>query len=263
MKKYAIIGEHLGHTISPLIYNTLFERLKIDAHYEKIEIPMANFDHDVEEMIRGLEGFNVTIPYKGMILSHLMSISEDAKNMMAVNVVDRSMNGFNTDWQGFYESVKDVILNGDSAIVIGAGGAAKAVCFALKKMHMKIYVKNRSLEKAMELEKLFGASLEEPEFENVAIVINATPLGMYPNVDEMPEIDLTKFSQNCVVYDLIYNPSPTKFLRYASELGFRTIDGYKMLVSQAILNLKIWSMADVAEYLSSIGDQFHSVLNGL
>ncbi|HEU24341.1 MAG: hypothetical protein C0176_00960 [Mesoaciditoga sp.] len=98
MKKYAIIGEHLGHTVSPVIYNTLFKRIKIDATYGIIEIPKANFDRDVEEMTKTLDGFNVTIPYKEMILVHLKAFSDDAKSMMAVNTVDLSMTGFNTDW---------------------------------------------------------------------------------------------------------------------------------------------------------------------
>ncbi|MCL4407014.1 MAG: shikimate dehydrogenase [Thermotogae bacterium] len=263
MKKYAIIGEHLGHTISPSIYNALFKRIKIDATYGIIEIPKANFDRDVEEMTKMLDGFNVTIPYKEMILPHLKAFSDDAKSMMAVNTVDLSMTGFNTDWQGFYESIKNVDLKGDSAFIIGAGGAAKAVCFALKKMHMKIYVKDRTPSKILELKKLFGVNLEDPLFENVAIVINATPLGMYPNVDDIPDIDLKKFTKDCVVYDLIYNPAPTKFLKYASTIGLRTIDGYKMLVNQAILNLKVWSMEEVAEYLLSVSDQFHSILDSL
>ncbi len=263
MKKYAIIGEHLGHTISPAIYNFLFKKLDINASYETIEIPMENFDRDVEKMTKALNGFNVTIPYKEKIISNLTAISDDAKSMMAVNLVNESMMGFNTDWQGFYESLKDVDLSGDSAIVIGAGGAAKAICFALKKMHMKIYIKDRTPEKALKLKKIFEANLDEPVLENVALVVNATPVGMYPHVDELPDVDLRKLNKNCVVYDLIYNPSPTKFLKHASEIGLRTIDGYKMLINQAILNLKVWSMEEAAAYLSSIGDRFHSMLNGL
>lgn len=259
MFRYAIIGEHLGHTFSPSIYNSLFKRFGINAIYEKIEIPQNEFSK-VEHVISALDGFNVTVPYKEKIISYLKSLAQDAKEMKAVNVVDDNLNGFNTDWQGFHESLKNIDFAGDTALVIGAGGAARAVCFALKKMNMKIHVKDRTLERAMELKKLFDVSLEDPNPKLVSLIVNATPLGMYPDNESMPRIDFENFSKDCVVYDLVYNPPLTKFLRLASQNGLRTINGLSMLINQAALNLRIWSMEDLADYL--LGDGFHTTLNG-
>ncbi|BBJ28731.1 shikimate dehydrogenase [Athalassotoga saccharophila] len=258
MIRYGIIGEHLDHTISPFIYNSLFKRFGIDAIYEKIEIPKDDFAN-VKDLIKDLQGFNVTVPYKEMIIPYLKSLSEDAKEMGAVNVVS-NLNGSNTDWRGFKESLNGVDLKGDTALVIGSGGASRAVCFALKKMQMKIHLKSRNSQKAMDFKKIFDVYLEDPDPESVSIIINATPLGMYPNIDGMPEIDLSKFSKHCVVYDLVYNPPMTRFLKEATELGLRTINGYAMLINQAVLNLKIWSMEDLADYL--LRDGIHSLPDG-
>lgn len=249
MRKYALIGEHLSHTLSPTIYNELFSKFKVDAEYEIIEISKNDFDEKIDREIQLLNGFNVTIPYKETIIPHLKEISSDAKEIGAVNTVDTSLEGFNTDWQAFYESLKGVDLFGNSALVIGAGGASKAVCFALKKMNMKLYVKDRNPKRAFELQKLFAANSEEPDFKSVSIVINATPLGMYPDVETLPDVDIGKLDKKCVIYDLVYNPRMTKFLKRASDLGFRTIDGYNMLVRQASLNLKLWSMEELSDYL--------------
>lgn len=247
MIRYGIIGEHLGHTLSPFIYNSLFKKFGIDAVYEKIEIPKDEFVN-VENVIRDLQGFNVTVPYKEMIIPYLKSLSEDAKEMGAVNTVS-NLAGFNTDWQGFKESLNGIDLKGNTALVIGSGGASRAVCFAFKKMRIKIHLKSRNLQKSMEFKNLFGADLEEPDPGSVSIIVNATPLGMYPDIDGMPEIDLSKFSKDCVVYDLVYNPPLTRFLMVAKELGLRTINGYAMLINQATLNLRIWSMEDLGDYL--------------
>ncbi len=257
MFRYGIIGEHLDHTFSPFIYNALFKKFGIDATYEKIEIPRDKFS-DVENVIRDFQGLNVTVPYKEMIIPYLKSLSDDAKEMGAVNVVS-NFNGANTDWQGFKESLNGIDL-GKIAFVIGSGGAARAVCFAFKKMKMKIYLKSRNLQKAMEFKKLFDVNLEEPDPGSVSIIVNATPLGMYPDINSMPEVDFSKFSKDCVVYDLVYNPPMTRFLKEATEKGLRTINGYAMLINQAALNLKIWSMEEPAKYLLENG--IHSLPDG-
>ncbi len=250
MRRFGILGEHLSHTFSPRIYNTLFKRHGIDAVYTVIEVPRRIFDGHVEEFIEDLDGFNITIPYKNAIISHLRSISPSARKIEAVNAVDYRKRGFNTDWKGFLKTLDDVELRGSSALVVGAGGAAKAVCHALNEMGLKVYLKNRNLSRAIELKEKFGVFLEEPDFSDLAIVINATPLGMYPSVDTVPDVELSKLPRLCVVYDLVYNPCPTKFLRIAEELGLRTVDGSEMLVRQAVLNLRMWSMESLANDLS-------------
>lgn len=251
MLSYGIIGEHLPHTMSPKIYNSLFKKYKINAEYKVIEIPQNGFDSIIKDVVENLDGFNVTIPYKTQIMSYLKYISEDSEKIGAVNIVNSEKIGFNTDWQGFLESIKGHKLYGNNAIIIGAGGAARAVCYALKNIGLNVYVKNRTPEKAMILAKQFDIQVGVPASSEVAIIVNATPLGMYPNVDSMPDLDLSRFSKKCLVYDVVYNPRPTKFLRQAQKLGMRTIDGYEMLIQQAILNLNLWSFKELAEELKN------------
>ncbi len=249
MQKYGIIGEHLSHTMSPKIYNSLFKKHEIDAEYKILEIPKNTFDFIVEDIVEGLDGFNVTIPYKTRIIPYLKYTSEASKKIGAVNVVNSKKMGFNTDWQGFLESVRGHELYGNVALVIGAGGVARAVCYALKSMGLDVYVENRTTERAMKLAKQFDVRVGMPTLSKVAIIVNATSLGMYPSVDSMPDLDLSQFPKKCLVYDVVYNPRPTKFLCRAQKLGMRTIDGYEMLIQQAILNLNLWSFKDLAEEL--------------
>ncbi len=249
MREYGIVGEHLSHTFSPKIYNMLFKRHNLKAVYKVLEISENTFDFIVGDVTKNLSGFNVTIPYKSRIMGYLDSVSQDAMEIGAVNVVDAEKRGFNTDWKGFMRSLKDVELDGKYALVLGAGGAARAVCYALKNMGLEIYIVNRTKEKAVSLAQKFDAKVGMPDFSKVSIVVNATPLGMYPNVGSRPEIELSKFSRKCVVYDLVYNPRPTKFLKEARLLGLRTIDGFEMLVQQAILNLRIWSLDELVDDL--------------
>lgn len=250
MRKFAILGEHLSHTLSPKLYNTLFKRHGIDATYSVIEIPKRFFDDQVEDEIEDLDGFNVTIPYKNAIISHLRSVSSSARKIEAVNAVNYRKHGFNTDWKGFRSTLEEVEMHGPSALVIGAGGAARAICHALQGMGLLVYLRNRHPERANEMKERFGVSLGEPDLSDLAIVVNATPLGMYPSVDTMPDVELSRLPRHCVAYDLVYNPRPTKFLRTAKNLGLRTIDGSEMLVGQAILNLKMWSMEEPANDLA-------------
>lgn len=249
MREFGIIGEHLSHTLSPRIYNTLFKKHDVNAIYKVFEIPHDSFDFLVKDIIRDLKGFNVTIPYKSKIMGYLNLSSSNAWKIGAVNVVNDKMEGFNTDWKGFKESLKNTRLRGKYALVIGAGGAARAVCFALKGMGLDVYVTNRTKKRAIELAEELDLSVGIPSLSKVAIVVNATPLGMYPNVQSTPDVDLSKFSSKCVVYDLVYNPHPTKFLVKAQELGIRTMGGLEMLIQQAISNLRIWSLDELADNL--------------
>ncbi len=249
MQEFGIIGEHLSHTLSPKIYNTLFKKHGVDAIYKVFEIPNDSFDFLVKDVVRDLKGFNITIPYKSQIIGYLNISSPDGWKIGAVNVVNDKMEGFNTDWRGFKESLKDLKLSGKYALVMGAGGAARAVCFALKDMGLNVYVINRTKKRAIELADEFDLNVGMPSLSKIAIVVNATPLGMYPNVNSMPEIDLSKLSKKCVVYDLVYNPRTTKLLREAQKIRLRTVDGLEMLVQQAILNLRIWSLNELADDL--------------
>ena len=263
MKKLGIIGEHLPHTFSPSIYNELFKRHNMDATYRVLEIPRDAFDFIVKDITSDLVGYNVTIPYKSKIMGYLESASRDAKEIGAVNVVNAHKEGFNTDWKGFKKSLEGVPLRGKYALVLGAGGAARAVCYALKDMDMDVYITNRTEERAKKLADEFKLKYGIPPLSKVALLVNATPVGMYPNVDGIPQIDLTKLSRKCVVYDLVYNPRPTKFLNTAENIGLRTIDGLEMLVQQAILNLHIWSLNELAEDLETHKEHFIELLESV
>ncbi len=260
MQKFGIIGEHLSHTFSPLIYNDLFKKHGVDATYKILEIPRDAFDFIVKDITSDLAGYNVTIPYKSKIMGYLESVSQDAKEIGAVNVVNHLKKGFNTDWQGFRKSLENVKLKGKYALVLGAGGAARAICYALKKMDMDVYITNRTRKRGEKLAAEFDLRYGVPSLSKVALLVNATPIGMYPNVEEIPSIDLSRLSKKCVVYDLVYNPRPTKLIQEARNRGLRTIDGLEMLVQQAILNLRIWSLDELADDLEKNKNRIYELL---
>ncbi len=260
MRRFGIIGEHLLHTVSPAIYNTLFKRNNVEARYDVFEIPRHSFDAMIDDVTLELEGYNVTIPYKREMIKHVKSLSKGANEIGAINTVDSRKKGYNTDWMGFKESLNGIDFFEKNALVLGAGGAARAVCYALKEMGFKIHIENRTAKKSEMLAKEFGASTESPKLSKIALVVNTTPLGMYPYVNTMPNVILQKLPMQCVVYDLIYNPRPTLFLKEAKKIGMRTIDGLEMLIQQAVLNLEIWSFEKLAQQLKEAHDWVYKLV---
>ncbi|ORX22349.1 shikimate dehydrogenase [Thermoanaerobacterium sp. PSU-2] len=257
---YGIIGHPIGHSLSPLIHNYAFENLDFNSVYVSFDVN----EEDLKDAIigikaLGIKGLNVTVPHKESVIKYLDRISDEAKLIGAVNTIKNnsgSLEGYNTDVTGFMESLKEhnVDVAGKNAVILGAGGAAKAVAVGLALLGVKsIYVCNRSIDKAKELSihmgnnfniKSLGISYNDLNMlDEIDILINATSVGMYPNVDVSP-IGEDVVAKAKFVYDIIYNPEKTLFLSYAEKYRIKYINGLDMLINQAIDSFKIWTGAN-------------------
>lgn len=279
-KLIGVIGNPIEHSISPQLHNTLNKHLGIDAVY----IPMKAEKDSLEDVVKGLKatnfvGFNVTIPFKNEIIRYLDTCSEEAAQIGAVNTVvnkDGVLHGYNTDAEGFARSFKmeaATDFQGKTIAIVGAGGVARAIAVKLaieKAEH--IYIINRTLSKAEEISDLIcknftcesSASIinSAESFEDLKssdIIINATSIGMYPQIDENPIPSFSDFNNNQIVYDTIYNPSKTKLLSVASSKGCKSINGFGMLIFQGVLAYEMWtdlriSKADIKSLFKAFSD---------
>ncbi|MEW6185128.1 MAG: shikimate dehydrogenase [Thermodesulfobacteriota bacterium] len=246
IKIFAVFGNPVAHSLSPLMHQAALERMGIAARY----VPFCVTDlKKAVEGIRGLNiiGVSVTLPFKTEVMAYLDAIDDKARRMGAVNTIwnDRAgLKGYNTDWLGFVLSLKEHLeIRGKRFAVLGAGGAARGVVFGLMEEGGLPQVINRTPEKAMALAQDFGCpfipwgDLNRVEAE---VLINTTPLGMTPNLEKSPwpkEL-LKKFKW---VADIIYNPLQTRLLREAEAAGCRTVSGLGMFVHQGAEQLKIWT----------------------
>lgn len=246
MKNYGLIGYPLSHSFSPDYFAEKFKNLGIDdASYKAFEISDIV---SINELIQQhhLLGFNVTIPYKTDIISILDDIDPDAAEIGAVNCVKVLWNdhtfllkGYNTDYNGFIESIRPLLHSGISkALIIGSGGSSKAVYFALKKEHIPSLILTRHSSSSNHL----GYEQLKPEhIQESLLIINTTPLGMYPKIDACPEIPYEYITSAHIVIDLIYNPQETVFLKKAKEQGATVLNGIEMLSRQADISWEIWN----------------------
>jgi shikimate dehydrogenase len=245
MRKFALIGKKLGHSYSQRWFEELFVRKGLQDHsYDLVEMPSLD---GLREWVQreGICGFNVTVPYKQAIIPLLDELDETAAAIGAVNCVtveEGRLVGHNADAPAFQLTVNNLQLTGDrEAFILGTGGAARAVAYALGQLGIKYTFVSRHPEKHPDLESnIIGYSQFSIFNFQFSILINATPVGMYPAVDATP-LDLLPRQPNSsfftlhssLVYDLIYNPSPTRLLREAALLGATTKDGLEMLHLQA------------------------------
>ncbi|WP_300351498.1 shikimate dehydrogenase [Clostridium sp.] len=251
MKIFGLIGEKLGHSMSPYIHNKIFNHNKINGVYNLFSVSQKNKNNIVESLKNlGISGCNVTIPYKEVVMEQLDFISEEAKKIGSVNTIllsDGKAYGYNTDYYGFGKMLerKDVKTHGNSFFVLGAGGASRSVLKYLEDNGAKkIVLVSRDKEKAKRRFKNFNVDFmgydELNSIEKEFAIINTTPCGMYPNVDTMAisrEV-LKKFN---VAIDIVYNPLETKFLKNGKELGLKTVNGLFMLVGQGVKANEIWN----------------------
>ena len=251
IKNFGILGYPVGHSLSPHMYRAAFDAAGFYS-YNYIPLPVQTGKlYFAVEGLKGLDfrGANVTIPHKTMILNFLDGVDADAMVIGAVNTIVNDggiLTGYNTDVAGFLASLAEAnFLPEDChAVVLGAGGAARAILWGLcKKRAGFITIGARNLKKAQNLANDFlnygqveGMDWTTDEFKEMLqtadILINTTPLGMYPNVDDMPPVDLKLLPEGVLVYDIVYNPAETKLLRTAKELGFPTLNGVSMLLLQ-------------------------------
>ena len=251
IKNFAVIGFPVGHSLSPKMHMAAFKSGGFkNYNYIPIPIPPGRLLLTVDG-VKALEirGFNVTIPHKTAIMKYLDAIDTDARIIGAVNTVVNDggmLTGYNTDVTGFLAALSEANFMAEdcNAVILGAGGAARAVAWGLcKRKAGFISVGARNGEKAKTFAEDFkkyseieGYDWSSEEFketlQSADILINTTPLGMYPNVDEMPPIDLKLLPEGALVYDIIYTPAKTKFLKTAEELGFPILNGMTMLLLQ-------------------------------
>ena len=251
IKNFGILGYPVGHSLSPQMYKAAFESAGfINYNYIPLQVQAGKLFMAVEAL-KGLEfrGVNVTIPHKTIISKYLDAIDSDALVIGAVNTVINDggiLTGYNTDVAGFLSALKEAnFLPEDChAVILGAGGAARAILWGLcKKRAALITIGARNPQKAQNLANDFlsyGAvqsfDWNSEDFKEMIqtadILINTTPLGMFPLVDDMPPVDLKLLPEGALVYDVIYNPAETKLLKTARELGFPTLNGVSMLLLQ-------------------------------
>lgn len=244
MKTYGLIGYRLSHSFSKKYFNEKFEKENItDCVYENFPLETINEFTTLLKTTPNLQGCNVTIPYKQEIIPYLDELDTAAKEIGAVNVVkifpDGKLVGYNSDYFGFKISLKNFLPANHSfkALVLGTGGAAKAVVVALKDLGIPYqYVSRSNGDGVISYQKI-----DEKIINHHSIIINASPLGMYPNIDSCPDIPYQFLTDTHYLYDLVYNPEITTFMREGMEHGAHVINGLEMLIGQAEKAWEIWN----------------------
>jgi len=243
---YGVIGNPVRHSLSPVIHNNAFKRMGFNAAYLAFEV-----EH-LEEAIRGikglgLRGISVTIPFKTRVIPFLDEIETVAEKIGAVNTIvneGERLVGHNTDWRAALEILEEKVdLKKKKVLLLGAGGAARAIAFGLKEKGCEVTVVNRSREKAeilaRELGFAFRSSLSPAEADS-EVLINATSVGMYPPAAASP-VPKDLLRKGMTVMDIVYQPLRTKLLQEAEEQGCQTIDGLEMLARQGAAQLELWT----------------------
>lgn len=244
---YGLIGYPLGHSFSAKYFAEKFLIEDIHETYKLFPIPRID---NLEGLIienPDLRGLNVTIPYKKSVMDYLNSISEDAKAIGAVNVVKISrqekdrmpyLSGYNTDWEGFSTSLRPLLRsNIKKALILGTGGASAAVAYALKRLGIEYaFVSRNAKDDAIPYRLLDKDIISEH-----LLIVNTTPLGMYPDISSCPDIPYEFLTSSHICYDLVYNPEITEFMRKASLKGATVKNGLEMLFRQAELSWEIWN----------------------
>lgn len=248
MDIYGLLGEKLSHSLSPEIHNELLKAMEKQGVYKLFEIDKNSLLDFVKAIkLLKVNGCNVTIPYKKDIIKYIDEVSQEAKDIGAINTIylkDNKLYGYNTDYFGFGYMLKkaNIEVNGKSAVILGNGGAAQAVLhFLLDNSINEIYIVTRNKNKeSIKLNNVNIISYEELKYIKGDIIINTTPVGMYPNINISPvEKEIVANFQDVV--DLIYNPMETLFLTYANELKKNSISGLYMLIGQAAKAQEIWN----------------------
>lgn len=243
--KYGIIGLPLGHSFSPGFFNEKFQNEGIDAVYEMYELPQIEALQEVLAANPTLRGFNVTIPYKQQVIEYLDEISEEARAIGAVNVVrithngkKTTLKGFNSDVIGFTRSIEPLIeKHHKKALILGTGGSSKAIEYGLRSLGLEtIKVSRYEREDTIQYEKITPDVIRDYN-----VIVNCTPVGMYPHTEECPPLPYEAMDGHTLLYDLIYNPNETLFLKNGREQGAVVKNGLEMLLLQAYASWEMWN----------------------
>jgi len=244
MDKYGLIGFPLGHSFSKNYFNEKFENEQIDAEYINFEIPRIENLTEILVSNINLKGLNVTIPYKEKVIGYLDVVSPEARAIGAVNVIRVShkgkktiLEGFNSDVIGFTQSIEPMLEKcHKKALILGTGGASKAVNYGLKSLGIDtLFVSRTAKQGAITYDEVSADVVREYN-----VIVNCTPIGMYPKVFECPQLPYEAMDSHTILYDLIYNPDETLFMQRGAEHGATTKNGLEMLLLQAFANWKIW-----------------------
>jgi shikimate dehydrogenase len=246
MRKFGLIGYPLGHSFSKKYFTEKFQNERIqDCSYELYPVENINILPELIRNERELTGLNVTIPYKTSVMSLLDEISAEAEAVGAVNTIKIKRNagkavlyGFNSDVTGFRDSLLPYLRSDiKSAIILGTGGSSSAVSYVLKKLGMKVILVSRVKGKG----SVIYADLDPGILSDTFLIVNATPLGMFPDIEGKPAINYNLLGPKHIPYDLVYNPEKTAFLKMGRERGCVTISGLRMLHLQAEKSWEIWN----------------------
>jgi len=240
MKSYGLVGRTLGYSYSKTFFEEYFKKNAIDAAFNNYEIDQIEQISDVFE--KNLSGLTITIPYKEEIIPYLDSLSAEAKEIGAVNVVQFKNGkkiGHNTDAFGFQQSIKPFLTNKhERALILGTGGASKAVAFVFRSIGIEVIYCSRDPKNKNEFPY---SAINNHMLNACKVIVNCTPVGTYPKVNERIELPFEHLTEDHLVVDLVYNPPKTEFLRRAEQAGATILNGESMLKEQALQAWKIWN----------------------
>ena len=241
MKTYGLLGRNIGYSFSRNYFSKKFENEHIKAQYQNFDIP------DIENAPKilsssNVDGLNVTIPYKEVIIPYLDNLDPIAKEIGAVNVIkiraNRETIGYNSDFYGFTESLKPLLHDEiTSALILGTGGASKAIAYALQRLEIHYIFVSRNPGK----NEVSYSAINENSIKNNKLIINCTPLGTHPNIHNFPDIPYQYLTDAHILYDLIYNPEVTTFMKKGLDQGATIKNGLQMLIGQAEKSWEIWN----------------------
>lgn len=248
MDKYGLIGYPLGHSFSVSYFNQKFIDEGIDAQYENFEIQTIEALLEVLSSNPNLRGLNVTIPYKQKVISYLDSISPEARAIGAVNVIRVEhdghrtiLKGYNSDVIGFTQSIEPMLEKWHKkALILGTGGASKAIDYGLKALGLETVFVSRFKRPGTVLYK----DVTPEVIKEYNVIVNCTPCGMYPHTEECPELPYEAMDNHTILYDLIYNPDETLFMKKGEAYGANTKNGLEMLLLQAFASWEFWNGKD-------------------
>lgn len=240
-RKFGLIGKNIDYSFSKKYFSEKFKKENLDCTYSNFDIENIS---QIESVLQknGISGYNVTIPYKREIIKFLDEIDEVAKAIGAVNTIKKIDNkniGFNTDSIGFEKSLIPLIKNKkpDCALILGTGGASKAVKYVLKKLKINYSTVSRKAGKS----EFIYENLNDVIINRFKMIINCSPVGTFPNTNKCPNIPYKNLTKEHILYDLVYNPIESLFLRRGKELGCKTKNGLEMLEIQANESWRIWN----------------------
>ncbi|WP_298546568.1 shikimate dehydrogenase [uncultured Aquimarina sp.] len=241
MNIYGLLGRDIGYSFSRNYFSNKFSKENLKCQYQNFDLQTIG---ELKNIIQqtDVKGMNVTIPYKEEVISYLDTLDPIAKEIGAVNVIKFESNGkltgYNSDYYGFTESLKPLLNETiKKALILGTGGASKAIAYALNNLNIEHVFVSRNPD----FKELSYNDLDEDIIKDFKLIINCTPLGTHPNTENYPDIPYEYLGKNHVLYDLIYNPEETTFMKKGKQKGATTSNGLNMLVLQAEKSWEIWN----------------------